>query len=228
MIHPPQDQLERLLAGEPPEEGRDALEAHVNGCDECLAQLEAIRRGDAVDVRLLVELLARPPAGLGEGAPAGGPSANGQAPRGPDRLPVFEGYELLARVGGGGMAEVYKARHLRTDRVVALKAAPAARQPVSAEDRAFIDRFRLEAAAVSRLRHPNIITVYDVGEQDGRPYLTMEWAGGGSLARKLNGRPQPARQAARWVGVLARAVEQVHRAGVVHRDLKPANILLQP
>src|SRR5262249_20247370 len=63
-------------------------------------------------------------------------------------------------------------------------------------------------------------------EQAGRPYLTMEWVDGGSLAETLNGRPQPARQSARWVSILARAVEHVHGAGIVHRDLKPGNILL--
>src|SRR5206468_11431965 len=92
----------------------------------------------------------------------------------------------------------------------------------------FLDRFRLEAEAASRLHHPHVVTVYDVGEQDGRPYLSMEWVEGGSLAEALNGRPQPARQAAHWVSALARAVEHVHRAGIIHRDLKPANILLQP
>src|SRR5262249_13923192 len=81
--------------------------------------------------------------------------------------------------------------------------------------------------AASRLHHPHVVTVYDVGEQDGRPYLTMEWVDGGSLAEALNGRPQPARQAAQWASALARAVEHVHRAGIGHRDLKPANILVQ-
>jgi serine/threonine-protein kinase len=126
------------------------------------------------------------------------------------------------------MGEVYRARHLRTNRVVALKTVSAACRPGSAEYRVFLDRFRLEAETAGRLRHPHIVTVYDVGEQDGRPYLTMEWAEGGSLAEALNGRPQPARQAAQWVSVLARAVEHVHRAGIIHRDLKPANVLLQP
>jgi serine/threonine-protein kinase len=230
MTHPPEDELARLLADELAAEGRDALEAHVNGCDACLARLEAMRRSHPADVRLLVELLVRPPAGAAEGdgeAPPHDPCADGAAQRG-DPLPSFAGYEVLARVGGGGMGEVYKARHLRTNRVVALKTVSAACPPGSAEYRVFLDRFRLEAEAASRLHHPHVVTVYDVGEQDGRPYLTMEWVEGGSLAEALNGRPQPARQAAHWVSVLARAVGHVHRAGIVHRDLKPANILLQP
>src|SRR5439155_14667115 len=76
------------------------------------------------------------------------------------------------------------------------------------------------------LQHPNIVQVYEAGEQDGRPFLALEWVGGGSLAAKLAGAPWPAREAARHAEVLARAVQHAHDRGVVHRDLKPANILL--
>ena len=230
MTHPPEDQLARLLADEAAPEGRDALEAHVNGCDECLTRLEAIRRAQPADMRLLVELLVHPPKVSGENTdqPARNSCANPSARRNGAPLPSFAGYEVLEQVGVGGMGEVYRARHLRTNRVVALKTVSAACRPGSAEYRVFLDRFRLEAEAAGRLRHPHVVTVYDVGEQDGRPYLTMEWAEGGSLAETLNGRPQPAQQAAQWVSVLARAVEHVHRAGIIHRDLKPANVLLQP
>jgi hypothetical protein len=230
VTHPSQDQLARLLADELAADGRAELEGHVNGCDECLRRLDAIRRSDRADLGLLVELLVRPPADCV--APRGNAHsaellANGEARTDGDRLPAFAGYQLLARVGGG-MGEVYKAHHLRTNRVVALKTVSAACPPGSAEYRLFLERFRMEAEAVSRLHHPHIVTVYDVGEEDGRPYLTMEWIEGGSLAEQLNGRPQPARQAAQWVGVLARTVDHMHHAGIVHRDLKPANILLQP
>jgi serine/threonine-protein kinase len=230
MTHPPQDQLLRLLADDADPEGREALEAHVNRCDECLARLEVLRRPGGADLRLLVELLVCPPAGAGEddgATPAPAPSANGSVQRGDEALPCFAGYAVLAQVGGGGMGEVYRARHLRTNRIVALKTVSAACRPGSAEYRLFLERFRQEAEAASRLQHPSIVTVYDVGEDDGRPYLTMEWVEGGSLAEMLNGRPQPARRAAHWVSVLARAVEHVHRAGILHRDLKPANILVQ-
>src|SRR5262245_3195948 len=96
MTHPPEDQLARLLADEVAPEGRGALEAHVNGCDKCLARLEAIRRARPADVRLLVELLVRPPAGAGETdhqPPSYDPCANGQARRGGEPLPSFAGYE---------------------------------------------------------------------------------------------------------------------------------------
>ena len=76
------------------------------------------------------------------------------------------------------------------------------------------------------LRHPNIVQVYDVGDSDGRPYFTMEFVEGGSLAQKLAGTPQPARQAAALLATLAEAVQAAHQGGIVHRDLKPANVLL--
>jgi serine/threonine-protein kinase len=142
-------------------------------------------------------------------------------------LPAFAGYEIEARIGGGGMGEVYRARHLRTNRIVALKTAVPTSRLDLPEHADFLARFRLEAEAISRLQHPHIVSIYDVGEQDGRPYFTMEWIDGGSLANLLAGRPQPERRAAEWVRVLAQAMEYVHRAGIVHRDLKPANILLQ-
>ncbi len=87
-------------------------------------------------------------------------------------------------------------------------------------------RFQREAEAVASLRHANIVQIYDVGEHEGRPYFTMEFVEGGSLARTLAGTPQPARQAAAMLAELAQAVHVAHQGGIVHRDLKPANILL--
>ena len=79
---------------------------------------------------------------------------------------------------------------------------------------------------MAALRHPNIVQVYDVGELDGRPYFTMEFVEGGSLAEAIAGTPRPAREAAALVATLADAVAAAHRGGIVHRDLKPANVLL--
>src|SRR5205807_2514240 len=87
-------------------------------------------------------------------------------------------------------------------------------------------RFRTEAEAVTRLRNPNVVEVYEVGEHDGRPFLALEFVAGPTLAARLVGTPQPPHEAARLIEMLARAMHSAHEQGVVHRDLKPANILL--
>ena len=137
-------------------------------------------------------------------------------------LPQIPGYEVEAVLGRGGMGVVYRARHLRLNRPVALKMLLAGAY-AGPEER---ERFQREAEAVAGLRHPNIVQVHDVGDLDGRPYFTMEFVEGGSLAQKMAGTPQPARQAAALVAQLAEAVQVAHQSGIVHRDLKPANILL--
>ena len=137
-------------------------------------------------------------------------------------LPEIPGYTVEAILGHGGMGVVYKARQRALDRVVAVKmllAGPFA-SPLE------LGRFRRETAALASLKHPNIVQVYDAGDVEGRPYLTMELIEGGSLAEKLAGTPQPAREAADLVATLAGAVDVAHQAGIVHRDLKPVNILL--
>jgi serine/threonine-protein kinase len=232
MTHPSPAQLHQLMAEELPAGERERLEAHVNGCDMCLEQLEAWQRSRPEDVRLLAGLfLHSPPApedtGHGtQGAEArnGSPATGAALP--PADWPSFPGYEIRARVGGGGMGEVYQARHLRTNRVVALKTVLPANGPRARDYQESLARFRTEAEAVSRLQHPHIVSIYDVGEQDGRPFFTMEWVDGGSLAERLAGTPQAERQSARWVAQLAQAIHYAHQHGVVHRDLKPGNILL--
>src|SRR5205814_1738679 len=91
-----------------------------------------------------------------------------------------------------------------------------------------LGRFRTEVEALARLQHPHIVQIYDVGELEGRPYFSMEYIAGPSLAGKLAGTPQPVQSAAQLTEVVARAVHAVHRCGIIHRDLKPANILLRP
>ncbi len=137
-------------------------------------------------------------------------------------LPRILDYDVEAVLGRGGMGIVYKARHQRLNRFVALKmlitgvyAGP--------DERA---RFQREAEAVAGLRHANIVQVYDVGDHEGWPYFTMELLEGGSLAQALAGTPQPAGRAAALLATLAEAVQAAHQGGIVHRDLKPANILL--
>ena len=137
-------------------------------------------------------------------------------------LPVIPGYEVQAILGLGGMGVVYRARHLRLNRIVALKMALAGSYAGPHER----ERFQQEAEAVAVLRHPNIVQIYDFGDVDGRPYFTMEYVEGGSLGHKLAGTPQPASQAASILLILAEAVQSAHQAGIVHRDLKPSNVLL--
>jgi WD40 repeat protein/tetratricopeptide (TPR) repeat protein len=136
--------------------------------------------------------------------------------------PVVAGYDILAELGRGGMGVVYQARHVRLGRVVALKMLLAGAHASPQE----VARFRVEAEAVAQLQHPNIVQIFEVGEEKGCPYLALEYVAGESLSQKLRGMPLPDGDAARLVEALARAVHAAHQRGIVHRDLKPANVLL--
>ena len=131
------------------------------------------------------------------------------------------GYEILAKLGQGGMGVVYKARQRGLNRLVALKMIIGGSQ--ARDDH--LARFRVEAEAVARLRHPNILQIYDIGEFDDVPFVALELLEGGDLDARLAGTPQPGRPAAELVVTLARAVHAAHQAGILHRDLKPTNIL---
>jgi serine/threonine protein kinase/tetratricopeptide (TPR) repeat protein len=135
--------------------------------------------------------------------------------------PNIPGYEILERLGKGGMGVVYKARHHGLNRLVALKMIVGGAH-ASAERLA---RFRIEAEAVARLQHPNILQIYDIGEVGGLPFVALELLEGGSLDHRLAGDPQAGRGAADLLITLAGAVQVAHKAGIVHRDLKPANVL---
>jgi serine/threonine-protein kinase len=131
-------------------------------------------------------------------------------------------YDLLAEAGRGGMGVVFKAQHRYRHHFVALKMVLHGPQ-ASARQRL---QLQLEAELAARVRHPNVVQVYDVGTHEGQTFLTMEWVAGGTLADRLDGRPWPAGQAARLVEILASAIDAAHRQGVLHRDVKPANIML--
>jgi serine/threonine-protein kinase len=150
-----------------------------------------------------------------------GPPARGRTSR-LDPDPWVDEYELLEFIGRGGMGVVYKARQLGLNRIVALKAILTG-QHATPHQRV---RFRREAETMARMRHPNIVPVHSVGEWDGCPFFSMEFVEGRNLAQQIAGKPQPERQAARWVEVLARAVSYAHQQGLVHRDLKPSNVVL--
>ena len=131
-------------------------------------------------------------------------------------------YEILAPIGAGGMGEVYKAKDTRLDRTVAIKVLPS---HVS-DNPQLRERFEREARAVSRLNHPHICTLHDVGQEDGVDFLVMEYLEGEDLAKRLKKGPLPLDQALHHAIEIADALDKVHRQGVVHRDLKPGNIML--
>jgi tetratricopeptide (TPR) repeat protein/tRNA A-37 threonylcarbamoyl transferase component Bud32 len=142
-------------------------------------------------------------------------------PARPAGLASIAEYDLLDEIARGGMGVVYKARHRRLNRIVALKMIGAGEQAHPAQ-RA---RFLIEAEAVARLHHPNIVQIYDFGDTDGRPFVVLELLEGGSLADRLKETTWPGRAAAELVATLASAMHAAHQAGIVHRDLKPSNVL---
>ena len=137
-------------------------------------------------------------------------------------LPGVDDYEFIRELGRGGMGVVYEARQRRLNRKVAVKMllAGAWARPE------FKPRFRAEAEAAARLRHPGIVTIHEVGEIDGQPFLAMELVDGPSLADIVRSHPIPAARATRYVRQVAEAIAHAHDSGVLHRDLKPANVLL--
>lgn len=245
---PPAEQLEQFLDGQLDDAKRTALARHIDGCPACQALLETITgpaslAGSSIQLprptaapnpeslashaSFLSQLKQKPPGQThrSNGSPGSGhghgaaDQPNGQA----RKFPSVAGYEILAEIGRGGMGVVYKARHLGLGRLVALKmilAGPHA----GAKDQS---RFRQEAEAVARLRHPNLIQIYDIGESNGCPYLALEFVEGTSLAQILRGTPQPLMPAARLIEILAEAIHYAHQQGIIHRDLKPANVLLE-
>jgi serine/threonine protein kinase len=129
-------------------------------------------------------------------------------------------FELLDKLGAGGMGEVFKARDTRLNRFVAIKLLPEAAHSAARE------RFQREALAIAALNHPNICTLYDAGEQDGRPYLAMELLEGETLYARLARGPISPAQVAQWGAEIADALQAAHAKGILHRDLKPGNIFI--
>ena len=131
-------------------------------------------------------------------------------------------YEILSALGAGGMGEVYRARDTRLDRTVAVKVLT----DTLATDASFRERFAREARVISQLEHPNICSLYDIGDHDGTAFLVMQFLEGETLASRLSHGPLPIDQALRSAIEIAGALDRAHRAGIVHRDLKPANVML--
>jgi WD40 repeat protein/predicted Ser/Thr protein kinase len=134
----------------------------------------------------------------------------------------FGNYELLEKIGQGGMGVVYKARQLNLDRLVAVKLLPFGQ--FSREE--VVQRFRAEAAAAAGLQHPNIVAIHDVGEQEGQQFFSMDFVEGHTLAELVQDQPLSAKRAAGYLKTIAEAVHFAHQHGILHRDLKPSNILI--
>ncbi len=131
-------------------------------------------------------------------------------------------HDIVATLGAGGMGEVYRARDTRLDRDVALKVLPAS----FAADTERLDRFEREARTTGQLNHPNIVSVYDVGTQDGAPYLVTELLEGHTLRERLTDGPVPPRKALEYAVQITRGLAAAHAKGIIHRDLKPENLFL--
>jgi serine/threonine protein kinase len=221
-----EEELRGLLRGELPDAVAGGITRHIEACPRCE---EAARRLDAETepfvscLRLALRRRERP------ADPSTG-TMRQDTPKeeqrtvatGEGRRPAVAGYEVLGELGRGGMSVVYKARQAHPARLVALKVLLAGGHAGPQQQA----RFLAEGDALARLQHPNIVQVFEVGQCDGVPWLALEYMAGGSLMHRLAGIPQPAREAAALVQVLARAVQHAHAQGVIHRDLKPANVLL--
>src|SRR5215813_14145781 len=131
-------------------------------------------------------------------------------------------YEIQASIGAGGMGEVYRAQDARLHRTVAIKVLPAS----YSADRDRLQRFAQEARSAAALNHPNILSIFDIGDEQGAPYIVSELLEGQTLRERLRNGPLPSRKAIDYSLQVARGLAAAHEKGIVHRDLKPENLFI--
>src|SRR5260221_9449472 len=132
-------------------------------------------------------------------------------------------YEVQEFIGQGAMGTVYRAYHAQLERIGAVKVM----QAIS-PDKDAVSRFRHEAQAIARMRHPNVLNVFDFGEFEGTPYMIVEYVEGGSLSPRVKSGPLDRDAAIAFLRGIGDALDYAHKHGIVHRDVKPANVLLGP
>lgn len=238
--HPSAAELSGFILGKLPPEVTDAVAEHIDHCPPCQ---DTVHNLESHKDTLLKGLQSPPAAGDDEacrkvveraaavGTTAAKPQTSAELSPRPAastdpavaKERVFGDYVVLGRIGAGGMGQVFKARHRRMDRIVALKVLPksAMNSPEA------VRRFEREAKAAARLIHPNIVTAFDAGEAQGVHFLVMEFVDGGDLAGLVKSQgPLPVEKAVDYILQAARGLDYAHGEGVVHRDIKPANLLL--
>ena len=232
---PPADALFKMLSGDLPADEAQTIELHIGECTVCQQRVETILNQSLHfatstlhdDLTYLNRVELSPPPVFSVIGMAGRENSTDEDSPNDDQRsaiprPAIPGYEILKELGRGGMGVVYQARQIRLNRPVALKMILGGTHAGSQAR----ERFLVEAEVVARLRHPNIVLIYQIGEHEGHPFLEMEYVEGGSLSARQMGAPMPPRDAAALVESIAEAMGTAHREGIIHRDLKPANILL--
>jgi eukaryotic-like serine/threonine-protein kinase len=230
--------LRRLALGEVSDAEADSLGKHILDCTACAVRLDSLNAQDPLAAELpgarslslhadstvdqLIERLLQSPPSMHDASVQDQSTMPSAAAAHSTELPEIPNYRIERRLAQGGMGVVYRARQTSLNRWVAIKMILAGDHADDNERK----RFRTEAMAVGQLQHPNIVTIHEVSEHQGKPFLALEFVEGGSLAEKIRREPPTARQAADLTETLARAMQIVHEQGIVHRDLKPANILL--